>query len=196
MLRDRQVGVVFVSHILEDVMALCDEVTVLRDGQRRDGRAAARGADRVRRSSTRCSATARPRDGGRDDELRERGRRAVESRRGGGRLELREGVRSTGALEPLGLASRRGEIVGLAGRRGRGPPHRARARQRAAAGPDAGRVLLPGRAAGAAAGCARRSRAGVALVTGDRRRLGLMLDKPMWENIGQIRSVGLAADGP
>ena len=36
-LRDRQVGVVFVSHILEDVMALCDEVTVLRDGARRDG---------------------------------------------------------------------------------------------------------------------------------------------------------------
>jgi ABC-type uncharacterized transport system ATPase subunit len=36
----------------------------------------------------------------------------------------------------------------------------------------------------------------VALVTGDRRRLGLMLDKPIWENIGQIRSVGLAADGP
>ena len=32
-LRDRQVGVVFVSHILEDVMALCDEVTVLRDGR-------------------------------------------------------------------------------------------------------------------------------------------------------------------
>src|SRR3954471_8151341 len=32
-LRDRQVGVVFVSHILEDVMALCDEITVLRDGE-------------------------------------------------------------------------------------------------------------------------------------------------------------------
>src|SRR4051795_3738846 len=31
-LRDRQVGVVLVSHILEDVMALCDEITVLRDG--------------------------------------------------------------------------------------------------------------------------------------------------------------------
>ena len=38
-LRDRNVGVVFVSHILEDVMALCDEVTVLRDGADRDERA-------------------------------------------------------------------------------------------------------------------------------------------------------------
>ena len=39
-LRDREVGVVFVSHILEDVMAGCDEVTVLRDGKCRDERAA------------------------------------------------------------------------------------------------------------------------------------------------------------
>ena len=38
-LRDREVGVVFVSHILEDVMALCDEVTVLRDGRVGDERA-------------------------------------------------------------------------------------------------------------------------------------------------------------
>jgi len=44
-------------------------------------------------------------------------------------------------------------------------------------------------------GLRRAVRAGVALVTGDRRRLGLMLDKPIYENVGQIRSVGLAADG-
>jgi ABC-type sugar transport system ATPase subunit len=29
-------------------------------------------------------------------------------------------------------------------------------------------------------------RAGVALVSGDRRRLGLMLDKPVWENIATL----------
>ena len=32
-LRERQVAVVFVSHILEEVMALCDDITVLRDGR-------------------------------------------------------------------------------------------------------------------------------------------------------------------
>jgi ABC-type sugar transport system ATPase subunit len=37
--------------------------------------------------------------------------------------------------------------------------------------------------------------AGVALVSGDRRRLGLMLDKPIWENIAQVRSIALRRDG-
>ena len=61
---------------------------------------------------------------------------------------------------------------------------------------DAGRVLLPGRPAGPARAARRRSRAGVALVSGDRRRFGLMLDKPVWDNVGQVRAVALAADGP
>jgi ABC-type sugar transport system ATPase subunit len=38
-------------------------------------------------------------------------------------------------------------------------------------------------------------RRGVALVTGDRRRLGLMLNKPVWENIAQVRAVALARAG-
>ena len=62
--------------------------------------------------------------------------------------------------------------------------------------PDAGRRSLLPSGKPVRTGCGGDRRSGVALVTGDRRRLGLMLDKPMWENIGQIRSVGLAADGP
>jgi ABC-type sugar transport system ATPase subunit len=61
--------------------------------------------------------------------------------------------------------------------------------------PDRGSVRLPdGRPT--PKGLRKAIRAGVALVTGDRRRLGLMLDKPIWENIAQVRAVGLAAAGP
>src|SRR5262249_7222336 len=60
--------------------------------------------------------------------------------------------------------------------------------------PDTGAVVLPdGRRV--PRGLRAAVRAGVALVSGDRRRIGLMLDKPLWENMGQIRSVGLAAGG-
>ena len=57
-------------------------------------------------------------------------------------------------------------------RRRRRPPCGARARQRAAPAPTAATVAAAGRQAGAARAAARASRAGVALVTGDRRRLG------------------------
>ena len=192
-LRDRQVGVVFVSHILEDVMALCDEVTVLRDGHVELSARAARRADRAadRRRHARA-ARGRGRGAGRDAEG------------GGGRVGRRR--RRHGAAR---AARRRGR--GRAGAADAGGARRARSSgSRASPGaghhavlelvsglrsPDQGRILLPdGREV--PHGLRRAVRAGVALVTGDRRRLGLMLDKPLWENAGQIRSVGLAADGP
>jgi ribose transport system ATP-binding protein len=190
-LRDRQVGVVFVSHILEDVMALCDEITVLRDGN--------------------VEMHARPRaeltvpeivdamlgDRGEkaavtpDARLKEAVAESVDEVEGG-RLELR-GAAVEGALEPLTLHVRAGEIVGLAGVAGAGH-HAVLELVSGLRRPDEGRVVLPdGREV--PHGLRRAVRAGVALVTGDRRRLGLMLDKPLWENAGLIRSVGLAADG-
>ena len=60
--------------------------------------------------------------------------------------------------------------------------------------PASGRVLLPGGQA-VPRGLRAAIGAGVALVSGDRRRFGLMLDKPLWENIGQVRAVALARDG-
>ncbi|MFD0886392.1 ATP-binding cassette domain-containing protein, partial [Streptosporangium algeriense] len=44
-------------------------------------------------------------------------------------------------------------------------------------------------------GLRRSIAAGVAVVSGDRRRFGLMLDKPIWENIAQVRAVALGRDG-
>ena len=101
---------------------------------------------------------------------------------------------STGASRTLDLSVARGEVVGLAGVAGAGH-HTVLELVSGLRRPDRGTVVLP---SGAPVPHGLRSaiRAGVALVTGDRRRLGLMLDKPIWENIGQIRSVGLAADGP
>src|SRR3954469_2028241 len=190
-LRDRQVGVVFVSHILEDVMALCDEVTVLRDGnvemsaQPREGLTVPAIVDAM--LGDREPTIARP-----DDELQEAVAESVGEEVGGGRLELHDAA-VDGALEPLTLAVRPGEIVGLAGVAGAGHLsvlELVSGLRR----PDSGSVVLPD-GKPVPSGLRGAVRSGVALVTGDRRRLGLMLDKPIWENIGQIRSVGLAADG-
>jgi ABC-type sugar transport system ATPase subunit len=182
-LRDRQVGVVFVSHILEDVMALCDEVTVLRDGE--------------------VSMAASPRAGltvpmivdamlGERHEvaLNERVERDIDAE--GGRVEL-SGVSVDGRLSDFDLSVASGEIVGLAGVTGAGH-HVVMELLSGLERPSSGTVLLPG-GRPVPNGLRGAIRAGVALVTGDRRRLGLMLDKPIYENVGQIRSVGLAADG-
>src|SRR3954468_24245564 len=189
-LRDRQVGVVFVSHILEDVMALCDEITVLRDGE--------------------VAMSARPRAeltvpaiveamlGERDDRaetpddsLREQVAEALEVD-SKGRLELSD-VTVAGRIEDVSLSVEPGEVVGLAAVAGAGH-HTVLELIAGLTRPDSGRVLLPG-GRPVPRGLRNAVRAGVALVSGDRRRLGPMLDQPLGENRGRVRSCGLAAGG-
>jgi ABC-type sugar transport system ATPase subunit len=184
-LRDRQVGVVFVSHILEDVMALCDEVTVLRDGEV------------VMSATPRSGLTVPAIVEAMLGERREAAppaaglREAVE--RATGSLELRD-VSVAGRLNPMSLVVAPGEIVGLAGVAGAGH-HTVLELVSGLTRASTGTVTLPS-GKRVPHGLRRAIRAGVALVSGDRRRLGLMLDKPIWENIAQIRAVGLAAAGP
>ena len=197
-LRARQVAVLFVSHILEEVLALCDVITVLRDG-----RPVLEGVPRAELSASAIV----------DAMLGERRRGAVpaapaataerlaesvtdmldvtESDRTDA-LEL-EAVTVAGRLDGVGLRAEPGEIVGLAGIAGAGHETVVElvSGQRRA---EAGRVLLPG-GRPVPRGLRGAIAAGVALVSGDRRRFGLMLDKPLWENIGQVRAVALAADG-
>ncbi|TDV53833.1 sugar ABC transporter ATP-binding protein [Actinophytocola oryzae] len=178
-LRRRGVAVLYVSHLLAEVMLVADRVTVLRDGQvvltePRDGLA-------VRDVVTAMvgSAAERPR-------IARPGR--------GTRLGLvMEELTVPGVLDDVTLTARRGEIVGCAGKAGSGHSgvlevvSGLRRLSR-------GRVRLP-------SGHSPRNlrdavRNGVALVPGDRARLGLMLDKPLWDNMSQVSSGVLGRYGP
>ena len=191
-LRERQVAVVYVSHILPEVMTLCDEVTVLRDGRVvMEGialddltipkiLAAMLGEDETHAGN---GATPPPASVA----------AAIGARDASG-TELRfESVRAAGALDGVSFAASAGEILGLAGLTGAG--HVAVLQlvtgQRRA---DSGALVFPG--GGRAPRSLREAIAsGVALVSGDRRRFGLMLDKPLWDNIAQVRAIALCRDG-
>jgi ABC-type sugar transport system ATPase subunit len=196
-LRERQVAVVFVSHILEEVMTLCDRITVLRDGEVVIEGAAREALtvgeivaamlgerDRVHRELRAVAAAVERALSG--------GPGGQDGAQDGGAVVL-EDVEVDGLLHGVTLRAGAGEIVGLAGLAGSG--HMGvvellsgqRRQQR-------GAVRLPGgRPVGR--GLRRAIASGVALVSGDRKRYGLMLDKPVWENVAQVRSVALARDG-
>jgi ABC-type sugar transport system ATPase subunit len=187
-LRQREVAVVFVSHILEEVMQLSDFVTVLRDGAvvlpaaprpglTIDGIVHAMLGEKLAAAEQRAAARPAP------------------VRTGGGALTV-SGVTVPGVLDDVRLTAAVGEIVGLAGVAGAG--HQALLDVIAGVRHATGTLQLPGAAGRPGApprGLRRAVRRGVAVVSGD-RRLGLMLDKPIWHNVIQVRSVALAADGP
>jgi ribose transport system ATP-binding protein len=185
-LRERRVAVVYVSHVLEEVMTLSDEVTVLRDG-----RTALSGVPREQLTIPDI-VDAMLGETGRDRRALSREALAAARAERRGSLSF-EGVTVPGRLEEVSLKVEPGEVLGLAGLAGSGHS----TVLEAAFGlrrTSAGRIVLPdgGPARG---GSRQRIRRGVALVTGDRRRLGLMLDKPVWENIAQVRAVAMARAG-
>jgi ABC-type sugar transport system ATPase subunit len=178
-LRSRNVAVIFVSHILEEVMELCDEVTVLRDGRVALANAPIAGLDVPKIVAAM---------------LGERGLGAAKkSLPVLGQTALR--------LEQIALPDQRafnvqaqvGEVLGLTGIAGAGHL----AALEVAAGlrqASAGKVWLFGQEK-APKDLRHAIQMGIAYVSGDRKRVGLMLDKPIWENIAQVRSVGMERDG-
>ena len=196
-LRERQVAVVYVSHILAEVMALSDEVTVLRDGHvvleatalenlsMPDIVAAMLGEHDV---NSREADAAAPRAASVAAAIDS----SAAAAEGGAKLRF-ESVSVTGALNNVSFTVARGEIVGLAGLTGAG--HVAVLQlitgQRQA---DSGELVFPD-GSHAPRNLRNAIASGVALVTGDRRRFGLMLDKPVWDNIAQVRAIALHRDG-
>ena len=191
-LRERHVAVVYVSHILQEVMTLSDEVTILRDGRvvmeatPLEGLTISRIlAAMLGEEEARAGNGAAPRAAS--------VAAAIDAATISG-SELRfESVSAAGALADVDFTASAGEIVGLAGLTGAG--HVAVLElvtgQRRA---DSGTLSFPG-GGGAPRSLRDAIRTGVALVSGDRRRFGLMLDKPLWDNIAQVRAIALCRDG-
>ncbi len=167
-LRGQGVGMIYISHRLEELPMIADRVTVLRDG---------------------CTIDTRPMSGVSRQELIQRmvGRelQAVFPKRevqaGDVVLDLRGLGSRTAGVNGVFLQVRAGEIVGLAGLVGAGRTELARTIFGLAPA-DAGEILLRGRPVRFASPKGAIA-AGIAYVPEDRRRHGVILEMPISANI-------------
>jgi rhamnose transport system ATP-binding protein len=170
-LREEGAAVLFISHRLEEVFALCQRVTTLRDGRlvASDRVADLTPEDLVRRMVGRHLDTLYPK---------------AEANIGEVALEVARLTREA-VFTDVSFEVRRGEIVALAGLIGAGRTEVARAifgidRW------DAGRVVIGGKALPPASPTAAMA-AGLALVPEDRRAQGLVMDASIERNLGLTR---------
>jgi rhamnose transport system ATP-binding protein len=166
-LRDRGVAVLFVSHRLDEVFALADRVTVLRDGAHVvTAPAAELTADQVVRHMV-----GRQLDALFPKEAAEIGETVLEVR----------GLSRVGAFQDISFELRRGEILGCAGLVGAGRTELARALF-GIDHPDAGSILVAGRQVEIDSPAAAMAR-GIAYVPEDRHRQGLVLEFGIADNV-------------
>ncbi len=174
-------SVLLISHYLDEVLAVCDEVTVMRDGQ-------------IVRTAPASEETPQKLVSamvGRELTLEYPPRRppapdaAVV-------LEAR-GLRRTGALDDVSLTIRAGEIVGLAGLVGSGRTEVARALF-GADGLDAGEILLGGTQV-KISGPRRAARLGIAMLPESRKEQGLVMIRSVRENVTLPMLPSFAAGG-
>ncbi len=182
---EREVAVVYISHILEDVLSLCDEVTVLRDGECV--------LDATPVAQLKLDEIVRAMLGDKTAAPVQQRSTSLDQLMSGTRALRVENVTVPKHLHAVTFEAPVGTIVGVTGLSDAGH----RDILAVAAGltrPTEGRVRLPG-GAQVRYGMRGAIKQGVALVPGDRRRVGLMLDKPLWDNMAQVRSVALLRDG-
>jgi ribose transport system ATP-binding protein len=169
-LQAQQTSFIYVSHFLDEILELTDEVTVLRDGVAVDHRPASEfDAESLIHAIVGRAVTLRPGHG-----------RAPVERRERRDLVRVERLSTPSGLSDVGLRVAAGEIVGLAGLLGSGRTELLRA----IFGADrrtGGTVEIDGRALADSIPAAIA--AGVALVPEDRNEQGLLLDKTIRENV-------------
>jgi rhamnose transport system ATP-binding protein len=180
-LRERGAAVLFVSHRLEEVFAISDIISVIRDGER---------VSTARRADTNMEQVVEQMIGRRTTELPDRPLRAHVEQRG---LTIRHLTRLP-QFHDVSLEVEFGEIVGLAGLEDAG----IRPLMRTIFGVHSaseGEVSLPstGRRARTAT---QAVHAGVAYVPADRRAAGVALEQSITENICQVTAGVTHSFGP
>jgi len=178
-LRDRGAAVLFISHRLEEVFALCDTVTIMRDGEVVHDATTAEltPGEVVRRMVGRELSALFPKE---------------EAEIGAPLLRVHRLTRE-GVFTDVSFEVRAGEIVALAGLVGAGRSEVARAIfgiDKA----DAGRVEVAGRQLPGGRPLAAM-RAGLGFVPEDRRQQGLVMDLSIARNVSLTRLRALARTG-
>jgi ribose transport system ATP-binding protein len=167
-LKRKQVGVVYVSHRLDEIAGLVDRVTVLRDG-RSMGTFPAAEIDRRKIVSLITGHDALPSSSRASTKLNETP------------LLVTKHLSRDDEFEDVSIDVRRGEVVVITGLVGSGRTELLETLFRARR-PDKGEIFLNGRRCGQAS-IRSAIRDGVVLIPEDRRGHGLCMILPMYENI-------------
>ncbi|HEX5918291.1 MAG TPA: sugar ABC transporter ATP-binding protein [Nocardioides sp.] len=178
-LRDEGRALVFISHRFDEVFALCDTVTVMRDGSY---------VDTLRVGDTTPGELVSLMVGRDVDELFPKTPAEI----GDPVLQVR-GLSRAGVFHDVDLEVRAGEIVGLAGLVGAGRSEVARAVFGVDAY-DAGSVTMSGKAV-KAHDPRSAIRAGMAFIPEDRRKQGLVIDSSVTRNVAGVIRRGIAKAG-
>ena len=167
-LRTKGVGIIYISHRLEELQTIADRVTVLRDGRAIDTRemASVSREQLIRLMVGRDLSAVFP-------------KRAIEL--GETIFELRNFGSNVAGIRRINLAVRAGEIVGVAGLIGAGRTELATTIFGLKA-PDEGEILLKGKPIRISHPC-EAIEYGIAYLPEDRRKHGVVLDFPISANI-------------
>lgn len=165
-LKKSGISIIYISHILEDVMRLCERTTVIRDG---DSVGTFDNRDLDKKTIIKLMV-------GRD---LSQVYPTVEKQIGEPVFEAKQFVRE-GAAEPVSLTIRKGEIVGMFGLMGAGRTELLNSLF-GVAGNKGGEILVDGQTLGEPMP-QKCIRAGMAYVTENRRTEGLIMSKTVAEN--------------
>jgi ABC-type sugar transport system ATPase subunit len=191
-LRDSGIGIVYVSHFLEEILEISDNLVILRNG-RRVPQDIAPAADQLKPVVAAML-------GETPESMAERAQRADDKDRAGDQIpQINVGpLRINGLKGPTDLVIdsleiQPGAIVGVAGLAGSGVEELfavlfGRAR------PRSGEVTLPS-GTSLPASTAGAVKAGIAYTPADRKQYGLMLRQSVAENVVSVRALTLRRDG-